>query len=184
MFEAVQIAGADFEPRLTDFLRPPFRKFEFSTPMSTEHAVRVLQENVEPPRKFGWPTSSKRGFFEGRVAGNRFKIHRVINVPNSFLPIVEGRLQRDGFATVVTLTMRMVWPGVFVWSGVLLFLLWNSLVADSLVAQSFGARIAVLGIAAFLYLVASVCFAIEVRLAMKRLLALLHSAPAPLGLSR
>jgi hypothetical protein len=73
---------------------------------------------------------------------------------------------------------------VFVWSGVLLFLLWNSLVADSLVAQSFGARIAVLGIAAFLYLVASVCFAIEVRLAMKRLLALLHSAPAPLGLSR
>lgn len=184
MFEAVPIAGADFEPTLTDFLRPPFRKFEFSTPMSIEHAARILQENVEPPRKFGWPTSAKRGFFEGRVAGNRFKIHRVINVPNSFLPIIEGRLRRDGFATVVTLTMRMVWPGVFVWSGALLFLLWNSLVADSLVAQSFGARIAVLGITAFLYLIASVSFAIEVRMAMKRLLSLLHTGPSPSGLSR
>ena len=181
MFEAVHIAGADFEPTLTDFLRPPFRRFEFSTPMSTEHAARVLQENVEPPRKFGWPTSAKRGFFEGKVSGNRFKIHRVISVPNSFLPIVEGRLRRDGFATVVTLTMRMVWPGVFVWLGIILFLLWNSLVADSLVAESFDARVAVIAITAFMYLVASVCFALEVRLAMRRLLSLLHSGPASSG---
>jgi hypothetical protein len=177
MFEAEHIAGADFEPTLRDFLRPPFRKFEFSTPMSTEHAAKVLQENVEPPRKFGWPTSAKRGFFEGKVGGNRFKIHRVISVPNSFLPIVEGRLRRNGLATVVTLTMRMVWPGVFVWLGIILFLLWNSLVADSLVAESFGARIAVLAITAFMYLIASVCFAIEVRLAMRRLLSLLGSTP-------
>jgi hypothetical protein len=183
MFEAEHIAGADFEPALRDFLRPPFRKFEFSTPMSTEHAARLLAENVEPPRKFGWPTSAKRGFFEGRVAGNRFKIHRVLTVPNSFLPIVEGRLRRNGFATVVTLTMRMVWPGVFVWSGALLFLLWNSLAADSLVAQFFGARIAVLGITAFLYLMASVSFATEVRLAMRRLLSLLHSGPSSSGAS-
>src|ERR1700722_11401146 len=149
--------------------------------MSTEHAARVLQENVEPPRKFGWPTSAKRGYFEGRVAGSRFKIHRVISAPNSFLPIVEGRLRRDGFATIVTLTLRMVWPVAFVWLGIMLFLFWNSLMADSLVAGSFGARIAVLGITAFMYLVASVCFAIEVRLAMKRLLTLLRSGPTPSG---
>jgi hypothetical protein len=54
MFQAERIAGYDFEPiRLRDFIRPPFRKFEFSTPMSTEHAARVLQEIVEPPRKSG-----------------------------------------------------------------------------------------------------------------------------------
>jgi hypothetical protein len=182
-FKTEQIAGSNFEPTLIDFLRPPFRKFEFSTPMSTEHAARVLQENVEPPRKFGWPTSTKRGFFEGRVAGSRFKIHRVINAPNSFLPIVEGRLRRDGLATIVTLTMRMVWPVMFVWGSIVLFLFWNSLAADSRVAGSFAARVAVLGMTAFLYLVASVCFAIEVRLAMKRLLSLLSSGPARSGLS-
>jgi hypothetical protein len=183
MFEAEQIDRFNFEPTLTDFLRPPFRKFEFSTPMSTEHAARVLQENVEPPRKFGWPTSTKRGYFEGRVAGSRFKIHRVISAPNSFLPIVEGRFRRDGFATIVTLTLRMVWPVMAVWFGIILFLFWNSLVVDSRVAGSFGARVAVLAMTALMYLMASVCFAIEVRLAMKRLLSLLCSGPARSGLS-
>jgi len=177
MFEAEQIAGFDFEPTLSDFLRPPFRQFEFSTPMSPEHAARVLQEDVEPPRKFGWPSFAKRGYFEGRVAGGRFKIHRVISAPNSFLPMVEGRFRRNGLATSVTLTMRMVWPVMAVWFGIILFLFWNSLVVYSRVAGSFGARVAVLGMTAFLYLVASVCFAIEVRLAMKRLLGLLCSGP-------
>jgi hypothetical protein len=181
MFETEQIAGLNFKPTVTDFLRPPFRKFEFSTSMSTEHAAKVLQENVEPPRKFGWPTSTKRGYFEGRVVGTHFKIHRVINAPNSFLPIVEGRFRRDGFATIVTLTMRMVWPVMAVWCGILLFLLWNSVAVDSRVAGSFGARVAVLAMTAFMYLVASVCFTIEVRNAMKRLLSLLRSGPARSG---
>lgn len=29
MFEAEEIAGFHFAPTLTDFVRPPFRKFEF-----------------------------------------------------------------------------------------------------------------------------------------------------------
>lgn len=177
MFEAEQSAESDFEPRVTDFLRLPFRRFQFSTPMSLEHAARVLQADVEPPRKFGWPSSAERGFFEGRVSERRFKIHRVISVPNSFLPIVEGRLRRDGFVTMVTLTMRLLWPVIFVWIAILVFLIWNSLTSDSLVARSFAARVAVLAISAFMYLVASFSFAIEVRLAMKRLLHLLCSRP-------
>ncbi len=178
MFETQPIAGSDFEPTLTDFLRPPFRQFQFSTPMSLEHASRMLQADIEPPRKFGWPTSAKRGFFEGWIAAPRFKIHRVINVPNSFLPIVDGRLRREGMATGVTLTIRLVWPVMFVWCGILVFLFWNSLVADSRLATSFGARMAVLAITAFMYLLASVCFAIEVRLAMKRLLSVLRPGTA------
>src|ERR1700693_2966435 len=108
MFEAERIAGSDFEPnRLIEFLRPPFRKFEFSTPMSTERAARVLQEIVEPPRKWGWPTSAKRGYFEGRVAGSRFKINRIITYQNSFVPIIEGKFRRDGQGTIVNLNMRL-----------------------------------------------------------------------------
>ncbi|HXN86427.1 MAG TPA: hypothetical protein VN867_10155 [Candidatus Binataceae bacterium] len=183
MFEAEQIVGPDFEPTLIDFLRPPFRRFEFSTPMSQAHAARVLEEIVEPPRKFGWPTSAKSGYFEGKVAGSSFKIHRVINFPNSFLPIVEGRFRRDGFATIVTLSVRMVWPGMVVWFGTILFMLWNSVAPDSRLAGSYGARIAVLAMAAVIYFMASVCFAIEMRLAIKRLVSLLYSGPARSGLS-
>jgi hypothetical protein len=176
MFDAERIAGSDFEPdRLIEFLRPPFRKFEFATPMSTAHAARVLQQIVEPPRKWGWPTSAKRGYFEGRVAGSRFKIHRIIHYQNSFRPIIEGNFRRDGQGTIVTLNMRLVWPIVPVWFGIMLFLAWGSVAVDSRLAGPFGARMFLLGMTLFIYFVATVPFAIEVRIAMKRLLELLRS---------
>jgi hypothetical protein len=178
MFEAEEIAGFDFSPTLTDFVRPPFRKFEFSTPMSAAHATRVLQEIVEPPRKWGSPTSTKRGFFEGRVAGTRFKIHRVINYQNSFVPIIEGNFRRDGLRTLVTLNMRLVWPVVPVWFGIMMFLAWSSIAVDSPLAGPFGARMLLLAMTLVIYLVATIPFAIEMRIAMKRLLELLRSEPA------
>src|SRR5260370_22046495 len=145
MFQAERIAGTDFKAnRLIEFLRPPFRRFEIVTPTSPAHAARILEEIVEPPRKWGWPTSAKRGYFEGRVAGSRFKIHRIITYQNAFVPIIEGNFRRDGLGTVVTLNMRLVWPVVFFWSGIMLFLGWNSVAVDSRVAAAFGARMAVI----------------------------------------
>jgi hypothetical protein len=179
MFDAERIVGFDFAPTLSDFFRPPFRKFEFSTPMSIAHAARVLQEIVEPPRKWGSPTSTKRGFFEGRVAtGGRFKIHRVINYQNSFVPIIEGNFRRDQRGTLVTLNMRLVWPVVPVWFGIMLFLAWSSVSVDSPLAGPFGVRMLLLAMTLVIYLVATIPFAIEMRIAMKRLLELLRSEPA------
>jgi hypothetical protein len=181
MFEAERITGSDFEPdRLIEFLRPPFRKFEIPTPMSPAHAARVLQEIVEPPRKWGWPSSTKRGYFEGRVAGSRFKIHRIIRYQGSFLPIIEGNFRRDGLGTIVTLNMRLVWPVVPFWIGIIVFLAWSSLAVDSRVAGTLEARMAVIAMTLFTYLVATVPFAIEVRLAMKRLLKLMRYGSADL----
>ena len=175
MFGAERIAGSDFEPdRLIEFLRPPFRKFEIPTPMSPAHAARVLQEIVEPPRKWGWPSSTKRGYFEGRVAGSRFKIHRVIRYQGSFLPIIEGNFRRDGLGTIVTLNMHLVWPVVPFWIGIIVFLAWSSVAVDSRVAGPLEARMAVIAMTLLTYLVATVPFAIEVRLAMKRLLKLMR----------
>ncbi len=47
-----------------------------------------------------WPTSNKRGYFEGRIAGSRFKIHRITGYQNSFVPIIEGNFRRDGLGTL------------------------------------------------------------------------------------
>ena len=184
MFEAERITGSDFEPdRLIDFLRPPFRKFELLTPMSPDHAARVLQEIVEPPRKWGWPSSTKHGYFEGKVAGSRFKIIRVIRYQGSFLPIIEGNFRRDGLVTIVTLNMRLVWPAVPFWIGIILFLAWSSVAVDSRVAGPFDVRMAVIAMTLFIYLVVTVPFAIEVRIAMKRLLELMRSGSTGSGLS-
>jgi hypothetical protein len=181
MFEAERITGSDFEPdRLIEYLRPPFRKFEIPTPMSPAHAARLLQEIVEPPRKWGWPSSTKRGYFEGRVAGSRFKIHRIIRYQGSFLPIIEGNFRRDGLGTIVTLNMRLVWPVVPFWIGIVVFLAWSSVAVDSRVAGTLEARMAVIAMTLFTYLVATVPFAIEVRLAMKRFLKLMRCGSADL----
>jgi hypothetical protein len=175
MFKAEQIAGPKFEPdKLIECLRLPFRKFEFSTRMSTEHAARLLEDIVEPPRKWGWPTSEKRGYFEGRVAGSRFKIHRIIHYQNAFVPIIEGDFRRDGLGTMVTLNMRLVWPVVPIWFGIVLFLAWSSIAVDSHLAGPFGARLFLLGMALLIYLVATIPFAVEVRIAMQHLLELLR----------
>jgi len=184
MFEAERITGSEFEPdRLVEFLRPPFRKFELLTPMSPSRAARALQEITEPPRKWGWPSSAKRGYFEGRVAGNRFRIHRVLRYQGAFLPIIEGNFRGDGLGTIVTLKMRLARPVTPIWIGTILFLAWSSVAVDSTVAGPFGARMAVLAMALVTYLVATVPFAIEVRIAMVRLLGLMRSGSPGSGLS-
>jgi hypothetical protein len=141
------------------------------------HAARVLEEIVEPPRKWGWPTSAKRGYFEGWIAGGRFKIHRIIHYRNSFIPIIEGRFRREGLGTIVTVNMRMVWPIVPIWLGIILFLAWSSIAVDSRLAGPFAARVVLLVMTLVIYLVATIPFAVEVRVAMKRLLELMGSGP-------
>jgi hypothetical protein len=175
MFESERIEESDLKPnRLIDFLRPPFRKFEFSTRTSTEHAARVLEEIVEPPRKWGWPTSTKRGYFEGRVAGGRFKIHRIVYYRNSFVPIIEGQFRRENLGTTVTLNMRLAWVALVFWLAVIVFLAWISVSVDSPLAEHFGARMFLFGMTLFIYLVATIPFTVEMRIAIKRLLEVLR----------
>jgi hypothetical protein len=166
MFEAEQIAGTDFEPSLAiEFLRPPFRKYQFSTPMSTVHAADVLQENVEPRKTFRWRSRGDHRYFEGRVNGDQFKINRIIKGRNSFLPMIEGTFREKDSEALVTLNMRMAWPVMVFYFCFIAF-------------TSVGAmreNVALSGMALSMYLLASVCFAIEVRIAMRRLLELLRT---------
>ena len=62
-----------------------------------------------------------------------------------------------------------------VWFGIILFLAWSSVAVDSRLAGTFAARMLLLGMALFIYLVATIPFAVEVRIAMKLLLELLRS---------
>jgi hypothetical protein len=165
MFEAERITGTDFEPNLLmEFIRPPFRRYQFSTPISTTHAAEVLQEIVEPRKTFRWRNPSGHRYFEGTVELDRFKINRIIDGRDSFVPTIEGQLQREGATTVVTLTMRMFWPTIVFCSCFIAL-------------TSFGAltqNVALLAFAFFMYFLASICFAIEARTAVKRLLSLLN----------
>jgi hypothetical protein len=69
------------------------------------------------------------------------------------------------------------------WVAAMLFLAWGSVNVDSMIAGPFAVRMAVIAMTSFIYLVASVPFAIEVRIAMKLLLELLRSGAEGSGLS-
>src|SRR5215472_15205036 len=164
MFEVERITAPDLGSNgVLEYLRLPFRKFEVSTAMSSARAAQVLQENVEPPRRWGRPSSAKRGFFEGKVAGTSFKIHRVIRGQNSFVPIIEGSFRSRGMGSVMTVNMRLIWPVMVFWISVVIFLAWNFIDVESRLAESLGVRMAVAAMALFIYLLVTVCFAIEVR---------------------
>ncbi len=138
--------------------------------MSPEHAASVLQEIVEPGKILRWPFRDHR-YFEGTVQGDHFKINRIINHRDSFLPIIEGSFRGAGPETIVTLNMRMAWPVVILCSGFMLALLW-SLIRESAIH---GTQKGLIGMMLFVYFLPTVCFATEVRIAMKRLLELLRS---------
>jgi hypothetical protein len=91
------------------------------------------------------------------------------------MPIIEGNFRRDGLETVVTLKMRLVWPIMPFWFSIILFLAWSSVAVDSRLAGPYGARMLLFGMALFIYLVATIPFAVEARIAMKRLLEHLRS---------
>ena len=167
MFEAEPIAGTDFEPNLLiEFLRPPFRKYQFSTSMSTAHAAEVLQEIVEPRKTFRWQIPSDHRYFEGSVEDDQFKINRIISGRDSFLPMIEGTFRSKDRGAVVTLNIRMAWPVMIFCFCFIAFTSWGATHGNAVL----------FGMALFMYFMASICFAIEVRIAMKRLLDLLRSS--------
>jgi hypothetical protein len=173
---AKQISALGFEPELLfDLIRPPFRRFEFSTLMSREHVVKALQHVVEPTRFEWWP-SKRRGYFEGYVNIERFKFSRIIRYRNSFLPIVDGTLRGEAPETTVTLRMRMAWPVIVLWLGMLGTQVSSLATGFPQITGWVGTTSGLIEGMAFLYLMASIGFGVEARIAMKRLSELLRPA--------
>jgi hypothetical protein len=79
--------------------------------------------------------------------------------------------------------MRMVWPVLPFWIGAILFLAWICIAVDSPLGGPFGVRMIVMAMTPLLYLVVTIPFAIEVRIAMKRLLKLMRCGSAGPGFS-
>jgi hypothetical protein len=167
---------SSFEPNLLiEFVRPPFRRFELFTPMTPARAAAVLQKIVEPNKNFRSPFSKKHRYFEGSVDGDHFKISRIINYyRNSFVPIIEGSFRPEPSGTIVSLNLRMAWPVTMLWVVMILLPL-LSFVANGSQAWVHGPGTFLIKMTLFIYFMASVCFAIEARIAMKTLRRLLRS---------
>jgi hypothetical protein len=63
--------------------------------------------NIAPSKSLGFWNKSETRAFEGNLRGNEFEIKRIINYRNSFLPIVNGRIDTVGNTTRLTVHMRL-----------------------------------------------------------------------------
>ncbi len=163
----------------------PFHRLRLETSIPAAYVLQRLQ-GVVVPRKW-WRFSGSHPEFEGVVTGTTFKISRIINYRNSFLPIMAGEVHpRLQGGTRIDIEMRMAWLVA------LFMLLWAALPAAIVAAallhvdlglsksggpqhpslQLFGAAAAML---LFGYMLCAIAFNIEAQRARTLLLKILDA---------
>jgi hypothetical protein len=101
----------------------PYEKMTLDTALDTAQVVERLKSEVDTSRP-SWVQKVSRmfsgdshKFFQGTIDGSSFKISRIINYRNSFLPVIIGRIE----GSKVEITLRtaifvnifmMVWLGL------------------------------------------------------------------------
>ncbi|HLP14497.1 MAG TPA: hypothetical protein VK177_21380 [Flavobacteriales bacterium] len=96
--------------------------FELVTLLKSTDVINRIAENTGPKKTFrlALPGVKHDKPYEGVVDAESFKISRVINYKNSFLPVISGTVSGSGKVTAVTIKMRMLLPVrifMFIWLG-------------------------------------------------------------------
>jgi hypothetical protein len=88
----------------------PYERLTIETTLAVQEAQRRLADAVEPRKAVRWPFQPKGKPFQGSIAGEQFKISRVIGYRNSFLPQISGQIRQglQGATIEVTLALHPV----------------------------------------------------------------------------
>ena len=101
----------------------PFENITYHTKLESEEILKRINEIIEPQKTFrmtGIFGSSNHRPYEGNVNGNSFSMTRIIGYRNSFLPRINGKIEKDFRKTEVNVKMRLhpfVLVFMFVWCG-------------------------------------------------------------------
>jgi hypothetical protein len=84
-------------------------RFTIVTNLSVDEALQRLASVIEPPKRqwFGMLSSWKRKPYEGTISGNTFRISRVINYRNSFVPVIEGEIYEGPEGASIEISMNL-----------------------------------------------------------------------------
>jgi len=156
----------------------PFDTFSLETPLAPGEVRARLAAAVEPKRRLR--LGGGRCPFEGEVEGDSFRVSRVINYRNSFLPHVRGRVVPAAAGSRIEGSMALhpaVLAFIAVWCGLVLLIgvgVWGAMLADGRWRP--GALVP-LGMLAFLWALSAGAFTVEAR----RARAMLGQIVAPAG---
>jgi len=86
-----------------------FEDYVLTTRLSVEDVCKRLADNIEPKRtnRFSISFDNSTKPYEGEIKENRFRISRIINYRNSFLPVIEGEILRSAGKTHIHIRMKL-----------------------------------------------------------------------------
>jgi hypothetical protein len=165
----------------------PFENNVLTTQLSTLEVLKRIQGNMEPEstklfafnRKFAKP-------YSGNVEGLTFTLRRNINYRNSFLPVIDGRIETIPGKTQVKITMRLdlfvaffvsLWLGIMGYLCISLIISGGSERSSSNPLHFFAPGLVPFGMFAFGYLLTTLSFKSESKKSLQFLSGLLESEP-------
>lgn len=102
----------------------PFENITYRTKLEREEIYKRINEVIEPKKNFrmsGFLGSRNHKPYEGSVNDNSFSITRIIGYSNSFLPRINGTIEKDFNGNKVNVRMRLhvfVFIFILIWFGI------------------------------------------------------------------
>jgi hypothetical protein len=84
----------------------PYRRFTISSRLSLDEARRRIASNIEPMKRIRWSGRSEKPY-EGEATMEGFRMRRIINYRNSFLPLIRGQWSTRLGKSQLDVTMRL-----------------------------------------------------------------------------
>ncbi|HYV95199.1 MAG TPA: hypothetical protein VE978_25720 [Chitinophagales bacterium] len=103
----------------------PFENYKLISPLSEDEVIKRLAQIIEPKETFNhffWTKNSSKPY-EGKLKDGYFKIRRIIDYRNSFLPMIMGHVSQTQAYTEIRIRMRpakAVIIFMIFWMGVVL----------------------------------------------------------------
>ena len=100
----------------------PYENVTFESKLNKEEIMKRISGMIEPSRTYRKFIAGRGGQkpYEGSIYLNIFNMSRVIAYRNSFLPIIEGRVEEDFGTTKINVRMRLntfVLVFICIWCG-------------------------------------------------------------------
>ena len=94
----------------------PFEHITYRTKLSPEEVIERLEKVVKPTMnlygKAGFAASEDQKPYRGTINRDSFRINRIITKKNSFLPMINGRINRINDKTEIEIKMKPEWSAL------------------------------------------------------------------------
>lgn len=85
----------------------PFENITYKTRLKEAEVIQRISDIVGSKRSIFEAFKQQKKPYEGSFRDNTFKISRVINYRNSFLPVISGTIQKEFDGTIIKVKMRL-----------------------------------------------------------------------------